>query len=144
MTVSAQQAVNEVLISYLRNASALWGVRAYPVEIAPSGVARPYVVFFPASNMAPASNPHHKKAELAMSIKGVALDMANALAIQEALTTMLDDSGDQDINPRLPTHAGWRITNVTIDRAIWLQELSSVGDMIYHAGHQYQVRMERR
>jgi hypothetical protein len=144
MTVSAQQAVNEVLIGYLRNASALWGVRAYPVEIAPSGVQRPYVVFFPASNMAPASNPHHKKAELAMSIKGVTLDMANALGIQEVLTTLLDDSGDQDINPRLPTHAGWRITTVSIDRAIWLQELDTVGTMIYHAGHQYQVRMERR
>lgn len=144
MTVSAQEAAYQILRSRLVNASPLWGVRVQPVEIASSGLARPYVQFFAASNMAPASNPYHKKAEIAMSIKGVAEDMATALAIQEALTQLMDDSGDQDINPRLPYNANWRVTTVTIDRAIWLQELDMVGEMVYHAGHQYQVRMERR
>lgn len=144
MTVSAQEAAYQILRSRLVNASPLWGVRVQPVEIASSGLARPYVQFFAASNMAPASNPYHKKAEIAMSIKGVAEDMATALAIQEALTQLMDDSGDQDINPRLPYNGDWRVTTVTIDRAIWLQELDMVGEMVYHAGHQYQVRMERR
>lgn len=144
MTIGAQEAAYQIMNARLKNASPLWGVRVQPVEIAPSGLARPYVQFFAASNMAPASNPNHKKAEIAMSIKGVAEDMATALAIQEALTQLMDDSGDQDINPRLPYNGDWRVTTVTIDRAIWLQELDMVGKMIYHAGHQYQVRMERR
>lgn len=144
MTIGAQEAVYQILRSRLMNASALWGVRVQPVEIAGSGLVKPYVLFFTASNMAPSSNPYHKKAEIVISIKGVAEDMATALAIQEALTQLMDDSGDQDINPRLPYNADWRVTTVTIDRAIWLQELDTVGEMIYHAGHQYRMTMERR
>lgn len=144
MTVGAQEAAYQILNARLKNASPLWGVRVQPVEIASSGLTKPYVLFFVASNIAPASNPHHKKAEIAMSIKGVTEDMATALAIQEAVTQLLDDSGDQDINPRLPYNADWRVTTVTIDRAIWLQELNSVGSIVYHAGHQYQLRLERR
>lgn len=144
MTVSAQEALQTVLIGRLRSASALWGTRVQPVDVVSSSLTRPYVQFFVASNVQPASNPYHKKAEIVMSIKGVAEDMASALAIQEAITQLLDDSGDQDINGRLPYHAGWRVTTVGTDRAIWLQEYPAAGGTLYHAGHQYQFRMERR
>ena len=144
MTVSAQEAFEEVLIALLRNASPLWGVRVQAATIVSPAVVRPYVHFFPASDMAYKTNPHKKRAELVYSIKGVAEKNADALAMREAITTLLEDSGSQDLTPRLPYHAGWIITNISEDRAIWLQENSSVGTMIYHAGHQYQVLMERR
>jgi hypothetical protein len=144
MTVSAQEAIETVLIGLLRNGSPLWGVRVQAADIVSSTVERPYLHYFPASDMQPASNPHHKRAEMVYSIKGVAEDKATALAIREAITTLLDDSGDQDINPRLPYHAGWRVTTVSTDRAIWLQEYPAAGKTLYHAGHQYMIRMERR
>lgn len=144
MTVSAQEAIETVLIGHLRDASALWGVRVQAADIVSSTVVRPYVHYFPASDMQPASNPYHKKAELVYSIKGVAEDKASALAIREAITGLMDDSGDQDINPRLPYHSGWRVTTVSTDRAIWLQEYPAAGKTLYHAGHQYRIMMERR
>ena len=150
MTVSAQEACYTVFNTRLRNGSALWGVRVQSVEIAGSTLVKPYVVFFAAANIASRSNPHHKQAVLTISVKGVAEDtqsvagMATAVAMQEAITQLLDDSGTQDLTPRLPYNADWVVTNVTEDRTIWLQEYSSVGTMIYHAGHQYQVMMERR
>jgi hypothetical protein len=144
MTVGAHEALNQVLIAHLRNASPLWGVKVQPLEIASSNLEKPYVVFFPASNGRFLGNANKKRAQIVMSIKGVAKDMASALAIQEAITGLLDDSGSQDISPRLPYHAGWVVTTVTEDRAIWLQEQFAGAENIYHAGHQYQVNMERR
>lgn len=144
MTVSAQEAIETVLIGLLRNASPLWGVRVQAATVVDSKVVRPYIHYFPASDMQPASNPHHKKAELVYSIKGVSASKAEALAIREAITELMDDSGDQDIDPRLPYHAGWRVTTVSVNRAIWLEEYPAVGEILYHAGHQYQIMMERR
>ncbi len=144
MTVSAQEACEEVLHSVLLNASALWGVRVYASTIVGSQKLRPYVQFFPAADITPRSNPYHKKAELTYTIKGVGESNANALAIREAITTLLYDSGSQDLTPRLPYHAGWVITNVSEERAMWQEELSTDGKMIFHAGHQYRVQMERR
>lgn len=144
MTVSAMEAIETVLVSHLRDASPLWGVRVQAADIVGSTVVRPYVHYFPASNMQPASNPYHKKAEMVYSIKGVAESKADALAIQEAINGLMDDSGDQNINPRLPYHAGWRVTIVSTDRAIWLQEYPAAGKTLWHAGHQYRILMERR
>lgn len=144
MTVSAHEALSTVLNTHLRNASSLWGVRVQAADVVSSTLTRPYVHYFVASNLQPSSNPYHKKAEIVMSVKGVAEDMATALAIQEAITQLLDDAGDQDINDRLPYNAGWRFTTVSTDRAIWLQEYPAAGKTIYHAGHQYMFRMERR
>jgi hypothetical protein len=144
MTVSAQEAIETILISHLRNASPLWGVRVQAADIVSSTVVRPYIHYFPASDMQPASNPYHKKAELVYSIKGVSESKADALAIREAINTLMDDSGDQDINSRLPYHAGWRVTTVSTDRAIWLQEYPAAGQTLFHAGHQYRITMERR
>jgi len=145
MTIGAHEALYKVMNARLVNGSALWGLRARAVEIADATLTRPYLLWFVASNMRyNMANAHKKRAEIVLSVKGVAEDMATALAIQEAITGLLDDSGSQDISPRLPYSADWIITTMTEDRAIWLQELTSVGKMIYHAGHQYQVRMERR
>ncbi len=144
MTVSARQAAFEVLISHLRNANPLWGVRVQPLTIASADLTMPYVVFFEASNQRRLSSPSKKMAEVLISVKGVALEMASAMGIEEAISLLLDDSGDQDINPRLPSHADWRILTVTEGRSISVEEKFSGAQSIYHAGHQYLFVMERR
>lgn len=144
MTVGAHEALNQVLIGHLRDASPLWGVRVQPLEVASASLVKPYVVFFMVSGGRFMGNANKKRAAMVISVKGVAKDMATAMAIQEAITGLLDDSGSQDIDPRLPYHAGWVITTVTEDRVIWLQEQFAGAENIYHAGHQYQVNMERR
>ena len=146
MTIGAHEALYKVMNARFSTATekSLWGGRAQAVEIANAKLVRPYLLFFVASNMTPASNPHIHKAEIVLSVKGIAEDMATALAIQEAVTGLLKNSGTQDLTPRLPYNADWVITTVSEDRAIWLEELSAVGNMIYHAGHQYMFRMERR
>lgn len=150
MTVAAHEALYTVMNARFKNASALWGVNVQARAIATKGLAKPCLLFFVASSTALRSNPHHKQADIMLSVKGVAEDtqsvagMATAVAMQEAITLLLEDSGTQDINPRLPYNADWVITTVTEDREIWLEDLTSVDTTVYHAGHQYQVMMERR
>jgi hypothetical protein len=142
--IGAHEALDEVIISRLRNASPLWGVRVQPIEYVSSTLARPYVCFFQSSGGRDLVNPHRKNAAFTKSIKGVADDKATALAMQQAISELMDDSGRQDINSGLPVHAQWDITTVTEDREIWLDELFSGATHIYHAGHQYMFTMERK
>lgn len=140
----ANMALYEVLISHLRGNNALWGQRVQPLTNASVSLKKPYVVFFEASNLRRLSAPTRKMAEINLSVKGVAGDMATAMAIQDSITTLLDDSGDQDVDPRLPYHAAWRILTVTEGRSIWIEEQFAGAENIYHAGHQYLFVMERR
>lgn len=142
--ISAKQAAYEVLYARFNNASPLWGTRVQPLTAASSQLVRPYVVFFEASNQQRQTSPSHKMAEFLVSVKGVTEKFADALTIEQLITERLDDSGDQDLNPRLPYNAGWRILTVTEQRSIWLEEKFSGAMDIYHAGHQYLLVMERR
>ena len=141
---SARQAAYEVLISRLKNANPLWGGRVQPLTIATSGLEMLFVVFFTASNMRQLSTPTRKSAMMTVSVKAVAKTLADAEAASDAISGLLDDSGDQDVDPRLPYHAAWRILTLTEDRAIEIEEKFSGAESIYHAGHQYQLAMERR
>lgn len=142
--IAAKQALYEVTYAHFNNASPLWGTRVQPLEIASATIVRPYLTFFTASNMRRMSTPTRKSADLVLSVKGVSDTFADALTMQQLITEMLDDSGDQDIDPRLPYNAGWRVLTVTEDREIWLQEKFAGAKDIYHAGHQYRIVMERR
>lgn len=142
--ISAIQAVYEVTYSHLNNASSLWGTRVQPLAVAGASLVKPYVVFFEASNQRRLSTPSAKMAEILLSIKGVTNVFGDALTMQQLITERMDDSGDQDINPRLPYNVGWRILTVTEQRSIWLEEKFSGALDIYHAGHQYLIVMERR
>lgn len=156
--MNAQNALYEILISRLRNASALWGVRVEPLTIASSRLGEPldsngqrqlYVVFSELSGGREMVNPQRKNAEMLISVKAVSGTMAQAMAASDAISALLDDSGRQDVgseaaNPRLPIHAAWDITTVTEERDIWLEEKSSGAQSIYHAGHQYRVMMEKK
>ncbi len=141
---SAKQAAYEVLNAHLKNANPWWGVRVQPLTIASADLQKPYVVFSEASNMRRLSAPPIKMAEVLIAVKGVALEMATATGIEDAITGLLDDSGDQDVSPRLPFNADWRILTVTEQRSIWVEEKFSGAQSLYHAGHQYLFLMERR
>jgi hypothetical protein len=151
MTIGAHEACNLVINTRLHSGSQIWGVRVQPGLIASSALIKPCVMFFIAANERyRQANALKKRVILTLSVKGIAEDapgvsaLATALAMQEAITTLLDDSGTQDILSRLPYNGDWIITNVTEGREIFLDELTSVGKMVYHAGHQYEVMMERR
>lgn len=141
---SARQAAYELLIAHLRGGSPLWDQRVEPLTVATTTLEKPFVQFFTAANMRQLSTPSRRSAEMTISVKGVANTLAEAEAISEAITLLLDNSGVQDVDPRLPTHAEWDVLTVTEDRAIEIEEKFSGAESIYHAGHQYQFKMERR
>lgn len=143
MSSSAQEAVNKVFYAALNN-KPLWANRVQPLEQATSTLAKPCVLFFPASNLRVPVSIRKKNYELIMRVKGVATDVATAFAIQDAISELLDDSGRQDFNPRLPINADWDITTVSAMQAIWLQENFSQDTTYYHAGHDYRVTVERK
>ena len=144
MAVSAHQAINEVLFSYLNGSSAIWGDRVQPLSEASSTLTRPYVVFFNAAGGRELSVPNRNHARFMISVKCVTLGMAAALGAQEVLTGLLHNSGLQDIDPRLPTHLDWDVLTVTEGREIYVEDKFEGAQRIYHAGHQYEVLMERK
>lgn len=144
MTVSAHQAINEVLFNYLNGASAIWGTRVEPLSEASSTLTRPYVVFFNAAGGRLLSVPSRNHARFTISVKCVALGMAAALGGQEVLTGLLHNSGRQDIDPRLPAHADWDVLTVTEGREIFIEDKLEGALRIYHAGHQYEILIERK
>lgn len=141
---SAEEALKIVFKAAFTGPSALWGVNIESNEVASATLRKPCLIFFVASNARALVQPLRKNALLVVSVKGVAENAAMAYAMQDAISGLLDDSGRQDNDPRLPGNADWDITTVTEMRAIWLQEPFSQGKNFYHAGHQYQVRMERK
>jgi len=144
MAVGAHQAVNEVLFSYLNGASTIWGTRVQPLSEAGSTLVRPYVVFFNAAGGRALSVPSRDHARFTISVKCVALGMAAALGAQEVISGLLHNSGRQDIDPRLPIHADWDVLTVTEGREIWIEDKFEGAQRIYHAGHQYEILMERK
>ncbi|GIL09275.1 MAG: hypothetical protein BroJett033_7860 [Chloroflexota bacterium] len=121
-----------------------WGERVQPLAVASSGLAKPYAVFFAVSSGRAPSVPVRDLARHTVSVKAVALDLATALGAQEAISGLLHNAGEQDVNPRLAAHPEWHVLTVTEGRAILIEEKFDGGLSIYHAGHQYDWLMERR
>lgn len=138
---TAISACYRTLRAHLSAEDALWGGRAYPLEVLPAQTVKPYVVFFVASAIEP-QDLAVQRAELVVSVKCVAETLGDSLAGASRIRAYLDDSGTQDISPRLPTLATWEVTAVTLDRAIHLQEAVTPDGVIYHDGHQYLITME--
>lgn len=137
------QALFEVWKAHLRGASPLWGQQVYPNGMAPADAVRPYVLMFWAGGGYVPVTQNRRTVRLTISVKGVADEMAAALAMKAALGDLLMDSGVYDTNPSLPAHADWLIKTVTQDRIIYLEEAFQGAQWIYHAGNQYVVEMER-
>lgn len=136
------QALYEVLQAHLGDAS-LW-TGAYPLGVVPAQARRPYLQYFWAGGGNELAATNRQNVRLVLSIKGVSETLAEALAMKAAVADLLIDSGSQDVNPRLPTHAAWVVTTVTQDRIIYLEEQFEGAQWIYHAGNQYEFVMERR
>jgi len=141
--MNALQACYEVLYQTLRGV-APWGLRVQPLTVASAGLEKPYCVFFIAGGGRAQSVPTRDLARFTISVKAVALDLATSMTAQEAISGLLHNAGEQDVNPRLVTHPDWHVLTVTEDRAIWIEEKFEGARSIYHAGYQYDWLMERR
>ena len=137
------QALYEILQAHLGGASPVW-TQVAPVEVVPADAVKPYLHFFWAGGGNEQGVPVRTNARITLSVKGVALTLAEALAMKDAAADLLRNSGSQDVNPRLPAHAAWEVLNVTQDRVIYLEESFQGGQRIYHAGNQYEFVMERK
>lgn len=145
MNVSAKGALYEVLYNHLNGASTIWGDRVEPLMEATAGLTKPCLVFFSASSGREHSVPVRDSERFTLTAKVVAATMQDAIDGQAALTTALHNSGQQDVNPRLPSHDEWHILTVTEDREVWLElPEDQTNERFYHAGHQYDILMERR
>lgn len=144
MNVSATGALYEVLFAHLSGASTLWEGRVEPLMMASADLEKPCLMFFRASGMRAPSVPVRDKERFTVTVKVVTEEMQQAVDGQAAITTALHNSGEQDVNPRLPSHEEWHILTVTEDREVWIEEAFEQAARIYHAGHQYDILMERR
>ncbi|MBZ0294499.1 MAG: hypothetical protein K8L99_18185 [Anaerolineae bacterium] len=134
----------EVLYQHLNDASPLWGTRVQPLTIASAELTRPYTVFFLAAGGNEQSVPADDMKRFTISVKTVADVFADALTAQDEISLLLRNSGEQDIQPSLPTHPDWHLLTVTEGRAIWIEEKFAGAQNIYHAGYQYDILMERK
>lgn len=148
MADSALRALYLVLSSHLNAAASpvnLWGNRAKPLEEVEAGLEKPYSCFFWAGGGEERiAAPSTEEERLILTVKGVALDMKDALTMQQQITGLLRNSGSQDVDPRLPSNDDFDILTVTRDRVVWLVEKFEGAVDIYHAGHLYEFLMERK
>ena len=142
--MNAERALAEILFTKLNGASALWGQRVERLNTASAKMTRPYVVFFEVSSTTELVRSRVRGARITVSVKGVSENLATADQIDDAITALLKDAGDQDVNPRLATHASWRVLTLTEGRHIYIEEKALSAQSIYHMGHQYEAVMEER
>jgi hypothetical protein len=119
------------------------GGYAVYADIAPAGIARPYLVFFVAAG-GESNRRRVRDAEFVVTVKCVSNDGASAYTGAAYIETMLNDHGSQDTTPLSATNEDWDVTTITQDRVIDQVEMYEQAAPVYHAGHQYQVVMEAR
>lgn len=138
-----KRALFQVLKAQLDNVSP-WGVRVFAAGRAPAKTARPYVLYFSAGGGPTIVTPWRRSATFILSVKVVDTSMANALVAREAFNDLLDNSGENDTDPRLPASATWRILTVTAGREIEIPEYVENAETVYHCGFQYEFTMEAK
>jgi len=141
---AAVETLNLIIAAHLRNASPVWGERVRSVSTVEASLVRPYVHFFIASELNEKILVRKRHTRIALSVKGVAENLGEALQMQGLLADLLDDSGQNDINARLPAHPDWAVLSVTQGRAIILDDFFKNAVMIYHRGHQFEILMEEK
>lgn len=138
----AKAALFSVVSQQLRG-DALWGERVYH-DAAPRGVAYPYVVFFVAGGGE--LNLHRTPdAEIVVSVKAVADNLAVAFECAARIQDLLNDRGASDIRAGLPdAPGGWLIISSTQGLDISLVDYVDQSDKrIYHEGAQYEFFMQK-
>jgi hypothetical protein len=144
MAESAEQALYEILNAHFGAVvSPIW-TDYQPLESGSASLVKPYLVYFVASAVSERQVVQTRHERITLSTKGVALELASALAIQEVLSQELDDSGSQDYDPRLPSHTDWEVLTVTEDGIIRIDEALEGAKWIYHRGHRFDILMERK
>lgn len=149
MAVEALGAISRILKVHM-GGSGSWGEGAYPVEIAHSEAVYPYVTWFWSGGGAELQAVGLRSARLQMSVKGVCGEQDGivspyemALIMQGEIADLLVDSGVQDKDPRLPSHADWVVLTATQGRVIWQRVQLADKSWSYHAGHVYDFLLER-
>lgn len=144
MNVSPIGAIYQVMNAHLKNGSPIWQGRVQPLAMASAGLEKPCLMFFHASGGRELSVPVRDSARFTLTVKIVAEAMQQAVDGQAAISTLLHNSGAQDVSPRLPTHVEWDVLTVTEGREVWIEEAFEKAKRIYHAGYQYDILLERR
>jgi hypothetical protein len=141
---SAKGALYQVLYPYLRDYGGVWGMRVEPLAVATAGLDKPCVQFFYVGGGRELSVPRRDSQRIMLAVKCVAETMQVAVDGQEQISAALHNAGEQDVDPRLPSHDGWHILTVTEEEEVWVEEMFEGTQRIYHAGHRYEFLMERR
>ena len=141
MSETALAATYKALRTALTGGSESWATRAYP-DIAPEGVARPYVVFGWAGG-GEANEVRRQDASLIISVKVVADTMTASMAGAVRLSELLNDQGEQESNT-ITGGTFWEISTITQERAVHLVEQFGNAKPIYHDGHIFRFRLEAK
>ena len=134
----------DALKSRLYNADSLWSTRVFTETALPTA-DRPYLlVMF--SGGGEINALQRKDAEFLITVKGVADTLKTSLQVASAIGELLNDHGTQD-NPNdsvVPvTPNGWVIQTITQERRVQMTETFENVEPVYHAGHQFRIRMEK-
>lgn len=148
--MEALQACHQILYQHL-NGQGAWDMRLYPVESAPPSAEYPYLTWFWSGGGNELQATGSQIARLQMSVKGVAGDqdgisdpMGLALGMQSEISEALRNAGVQDVGGMsLPSHARWMVLTVTQGRMIWMRVQLDDKRWSYHAGHVYEILLER-
>lgn len=121
--------------------SAVWG-RRVAVEQLPEKAERPSVVISTVTQLRP-NIINAPDAFNRVTVRCIAERIRDALDGQEEIERRLDDGGSQGKNV-FPAFDEWVITDCTSVGAVFFYEPVPGGAGLYHAGHDYRVRMFRR
>ena len=148
--MEALEALNLILKEKLIG-NGLWDARGYPME-SPASITYPYALWFPSGDTPERQAVHVQTVRMQMSVKGVCGEQDDitdphglALTMQSQLSDLLRWSGAQDAGGNsLPVNSEWDVLTVTQGRMIYLRAPLPDTSWSYHAGHVWDILMERK
>lgn len=113
-------------------------------DFVPAGIPKPYYVQVMMGG-GEANHSRNEDAELVLSIKCVAADLATALTGAQLLSETFNDQGTQDVGVSAALSGGtyWTINTTTKELAIHFVEHVQGATQIYHSGNRYRFFMQR-
>lgn len=125
----------------LTAAPEVWGARVYE-GLAPLGTPRPLVIMA-VQDAREINDVRRPDALITLSVKVVATPLAAALEGAQRIAALLNDAGDQDSSSALTSGDVWRITTVTLERTIHINEMID-GQSVHHAAAVLRFRLAIR
>jgi hypothetical protein len=151
MAEDSLQTLYEALYVTLAGANVIWGNRVFPDQ-AGAKAPRPYVLYNQVSG-SELNLTHNQDPEYTIQVKCVAgggeagQTMFTAMDGAAAISELLNDKGAQDRNDGTGLIVGdddWEITTITQDIRVHLVDPFREAAPIYHEGHQFVIRMQRK